>query len=217
MLKLVGAVAAGLAIGQGALACLRWLRQVQVRTHLGGALRRFIRLDRRLAALVAELTWRLNDGVGWAGWSLWPEPLEGRLTYMEALIDELEHDVAQVRGLSADAGLERLRSDIESLGDLLRRAFTAYLEGTIGTYQQSEGKPIEQSPTGRGVVAAAGTADTDQLAELRRQVRLLARSAAYQMKEEGWVRGLLGEWAIFDFELPEETDHLWRGEPRPFD
>jgi hypothetical protein len=217
MLKIIGGVAAGLAIFQGIGLAVAWVRRSYVRNRLQGALRRFIRLDRRLTALVAEVTWKFRDGVGWTGWAIWPKPLEGHFTYMANLATELEHDIAAVRGLDADASLERLRADVEELGECLRRAYEIYTDGSIRAYQQSDGEPIPFSATGRALVAPLRDADGAELSQLRRRVRLLVRSAAYQLKEEEWAHLPAGEWAFTETELPTDTENLWAaGEPRPF-
>jgi hypothetical protein len=216
MWEIIGGVAAGFAIFQGLVLGVGWVRRRRTRYQLETALRRFLRLDRRLRALVAEITWQLAKGVGWAGFAIWPKPLEGHLVYLENLTTELEHDIAFVRGFTADASLERLRADVEEIGDRLRDVYGTYLRGTIRAYQESQGQPITLSATGRAPVASL-TAETGQtLIEQRRLIGILFRSSSYRLQREDLERFPTGRWAIVESELPDPSDDLWGSEPRPF-
>jgi hypothetical protein len=215
MWEVVGGVAAGFAIFQGIVLGVGWLRRRHTRRQLADALWRFFRLDRRLTALVAEITWKLAAGVGWWGFAIWPKALEGHLVYLENLTTELEHDIAFVRGFNADASLERLRSDVEELGECLREIYDTYRRGTIAAYQLSQGCPMPLSATGRGPVAALYGEDGNRLLELRRRIGILFRSTAYRLKKEDWERLPTGRWAITEAELPDDTEELWGSEPRP--
>lgn len=211
MWEIIGGVAAGLAVIQGISFALAFLRRRHIRNRLQATLARFITLDRRLTALVAEITWRLRDGVGWEGWAIWPEPLAAHLTHLRGLINWLERGMATTRALDADASLERLRIDVEELGDLLREVAETYFRGTISAYQMSDGKPIGFSATGRAPIAPLSNENGDQLVEKRRRIRLLFRSTTYRWERE-WGELKTAEWAIVEWELPDEHDQLLQDE-----
>lgn len=182
LLAVVGGVAAILAVWQAFLGAARSGRRHLARRSLRRTLLDFRRLDHELCQAVVEADHCLARGPGWTGWEIWPEELSPMLYRLRQLRFELDGMRARVRAQWAEGPIERLRDDIEQLTSSLRRAADLYLQGTIKSYREGEGKPLMWSASGRGPTRTlAGAEAVNEAEALRQTVKLLFRSGAYQL------------------------------------
>ena len=180
-------------------------------------LRRLARLDRRLCALVAELDERLTVGTGREGPDAWPRPLKGRLTYLDATIDELERTVAQVRAVEADGATERLRADVERLSRVIRDAASEYLSGTVCSYREGRGQPIYSAQAGSFAITPTlhGT-QALLVRELPEEATMLFRTCWYRLQADSMAERYRALWPIEQHEVSHiNTEAVWRTEPHP--
>jgi TIR domain len=114
-------------------------------------LRSLLDIDRRIRAVAAELDVRLCDdpGVGWAGWSIWPESLDTHLRYLNKVMLELDSTTARLNAYQVDRDSDRERRDLEQLARNLRDTADRYYTGTIATYRASSGEVLPIPPTER--------------------------------------------------------------------
>lgn len=182
-------------------------------------LRRLVRLDRRLCAVVAELDDRLAAGAAWEGPDAWPRPLKGRLIYLDGMIDELDRAIAQVRALEADGSTERLRADIERLARVLREAADEYQSGTFCSYREFEGEAITLDR--RGAFETTPTLHTSserRVRELRDEATLLFRTCWYRLDADHTAERYKAVWPVERHEAQHiNTAAVWATEPNPID
>lgn len=199
-IAIVGGVAAILAIWRGLLEAARWYRRRRARASLEWELARLYDLDHELAQVAAEADYGLADGLGWAGWELWPDSLAPLLERLRRLIFELDGMRARVRAQWAEGPVERLRDDIEQLVATLRRTTYLYVQGTIDAYRESQGEPLRWSASGRAPTHALRDDEVREEVEERRQTaRLLFRSSAYQLDlEDAAEREDVALWPILE-------------------
>ncbi|HSH60091.1 MAG TPA: hypothetical protein VK988_10700 [Acidimicrobiales bacterium] len=143
-------------------------------------------------------------------------------------IDELEQATARVRGMPPSAITERLRSDVERCCTVCREAIRLYFEGTVASYQQYAGAPVDLSAGGGEPTPALGWnpffLDETELDEfqqrevvrqkvreesvrnLRDEMKLLMRTALYRLGREEEAHTLSPEWPIARYEMERDTE-----------
>lgn len=182
LLRVIASIAAALAIWKGLLEAIRSLRRRRARSSLKKRLIELYDLDRELCRAAVEADHCLAHGPGWTGWEIWPEELSPLLYRLRQLRFELDSMRARVRAQWAEGPIERLRDDIEQLASSIRRAADLYLQGTIKSYREGEGKPLMWSALGRGPTRTlAGAEAVNEAEALQQAVKLLFRSGAYQL------------------------------------
>jgi hypothetical protein len=191
-----GGVASALAIIAAAAATWRWLRAWRQRRALARSVEELRAASSRLRDAIVQIDHRVSEGVGWAGWAIWPDKIGPHVHLMNDLIVQAEALAAHARGRDVEAGLERLREDVESCALLLREAVDVYRSGTIENYRRAEGRPIPPGATGRDLTAAL-TPEVSVLAErLSREFTRLIRSCLYQVGEDHDARIFNSDWPI---------------------
>ncbi len=179
---MVGGIAAILAIWRGGLEVVERVRRRRARSSLKRELTELYSLDRELCKVTVEVDYQLAEGLGWAGWELWPASLAPLLDRLECLMFELDGMRARVRAQRAEGPIERLRDDIEQLVSSLRRATNLYMRGTIDAYRSSQGEPLRWSASGRAPTHALSDDEArEEVDKLRQTARVLFRSSAYQL------------------------------------
>ncbi len=194
----VGAAAAavlGLVIGAG-----RWLMNWRARRNLGAMAATLLDEDDRLTNVASAIDHAFWQGVGWSGWDIWPDSLRPHLATLTTMVDEFDECIARARAVTGYGGTERLRSSIERLATVLRRAAVLYRQGTIQTYQATNGDPLPPGAAARDPTPALR--DEDRRAEveaLRDEASLHFRTAAYQARTKLDVERC-ASWPIVRYE-----------------
>jgi hypothetical protein len=216
--------------GLGAVAdeIARVLRTVS-RGQLVEELRRLLRTDRHIRAVAAELDVRLCDdpGVGWAGWSIWPEALDGHLRYLNKTMLELDAVSARLNAYQVDRETDRERRDLEQLSRDLRDTIERYYTGTIATYRASWGEVLP-IPANRDIISPtlAGN-EPITFDKWRRRVLERFRSVAARLEVPDELDDRTAAWPIWAYEAAdavydedgeasaEKSRTLWAPDDRP--
>lgn len=188
-MSLIEAVGAGAGAGASAVALLgagtallQRRRVRQQRQTLQRIVHRLLKLDLFVSMGAVRLDTRLEEGVAWVGYDLWPERLTGGLNFLSGVRDEVERIGAELRAIDeADTSVARLRDDAEELCSLLRSAAIRYIDGTVDTYQAHEGKAQPVSAGGREITPTLRDTDLDQHRADRDRVTWLFRSCLHRI------------------------------------
>lgn len=191
---ILGAVASALAIFAAALAAWRWNRARRQRNRLGQTVAGLQAAASTLRSTVVQIDHRMSDGVGWAGWDIWPDDLGLHITTLDELILNAEATAARARGMAVEPGLERLRADVEQCALLLRLGAEVYRSGTIANYRAIEGKPVPPGHGGRDVTAAVHPDNENDVRDVSREFTRLVRSCLYQVRSDDAARSYEAEW-----------------------
>jgi len=190
----LGGVASALAIFAAAIAVWRWTRAWRQRRRLRHTVGEIQEAATDLRTTVVQIDHAMSEGVGWAGWAVWPDRLGLHLRALNELILDAEATAARVRGTDVEPRLERLRGDVEQCSLLLRRAAEVYRSGTITNYRAIEGRPVPPGATGRDVTAALHLEDENQLRQVCRDFTHLVRSCLYQVGMDDDARSYEANW-----------------------
>lgn len=192
----LGGVASAVAIWAALVGVWRFGRAWLQRRSLRESIRQAQSAAASLRSTVIQIDHSMSEGVGWAGWAIWPERLESHIRSLDELILDAEGAAARVRGVDVEARLERLRADVEDCWLLVVRASEIYRSGVVSNYRAVEGKPIPPGATGRDVTAALEVGDENSLRELSRDFTHLVRSSLYQLSDDEGARSFLVSWPI---------------------
>lgn len=203
-----GGVASALAIIATAAAAWRWLRGWHQRRVLARSVAELRQGSDRLRQSVVQIDRRISEGVGWAGFAIWPDALGPHIRDLDELILRAEAWAAHARGRDVEAGLERLRQDVERCALLLREAANVYRSGTIHNYRDAEGRPIPPGATGRDLTAALVLGTENSAEQLAREFTRLIRSCLYQVGEDEDARAFEASWPITRSHV-EKADPGW--------
>jgi hypothetical protein len=199
------------------------------RGRLVEELRSLLSTDRHIRAVAAELDIRLCDdpGVGWAGWSIWPEPLDTHLRYLNKKMLELDSGIARLNAYQVDRDSDRERRDLEQLARDLRDTAERYYTGTIATYRASWGEVLP-IPANREIVSStlAGN-EPITFEKWRRRVLERFRSVATRLGIPDELDDRTAAWPIWSYEAAgaiynehgvasqEKSRALWAPDDRP--
>lgn len=196
----------------------RRVRAGRTRRRIHELLRRIRRIELRLSALAAELDNRLGRGVTWAGLDIWPIELRGHLVYVRALLEEAERSEAMLRALDASGADERLRADVERLYVIFRQVGREYIDGSMKTYRQHFGEPIEMSAGGREVTLTLADESASAINDLRDEFTTLMRTCLYRLEADEHAEEYGVYWPIQRFEVERVAElDVWATEPPPLD
>ncbi len=227
-LELLGAFSSAIAIAGGLLALMRRVRARQQRHVLSKQLSELRNLSDELGRRVAAIDQCFLEGFNWAGMQLWNHtPLAPHLEWMLDVIDKLELATARMRGMVPNPNTERLRSDVERCCIVVREAMRLYLEGSISSYQQYGGDPVDLSAGGGEATPALGWNPffidgtrldefqqrevslqkfrEESLRSLRAEVKLLVRTALYRLGRDGEAHVFAVEWPIARYEMERDA------------
>lgn len=209
LVAILGGVAAVLAVWKGLLEAARWFRRRRTRSDLKREFVELRGLDSELCEVAVELDYRLADGLGWAGYEIWPESFAPLMDRLRKLTFELDRMRARVRAQWAEGSVERLRDDVEQLVSVLRRATDLYTQGAIDRYRESEGEPVRWSASGRAPTHTLRNDEArNEVEELRQTARLLFRSSAHQLGlREAAERGDAALWPLLERDSLSLREH----------
>jgi len=209
----------GLEVVAGDIA--RVLRTV-TRQRLVEELRGLLTMDRRIRAVAAELSVRLcaDPGVGWSGWSIWPEGLASHLRYLTKTMLELDTITARLNAFRVDRDSERERGDLEQLSRDLRDTAERYFDGTIASYRVSFGEVLPIPPNGEIMTPALAGMEPITFEKWRRRILERFRSVAARLNVSEEIDDRTSTWPMMFYEAADAVSEegivsLWAPEGRP--
>ena len=160
---------------------------------------------------------RLVEGVGWAGWNVWPDRLKGELIYLENLQGEAEESTAYLRALDASGGLERLRSDTEEIASCIAAVAQLYFDGTLHAYREASGESLQRGASGAMPVLVLTDDGAVEVEVLRARTNLLFRTCLHRFgTPQHDPIADRARWPLLQWESADaDADRLWGSEPRP--
>ena len=229
--EIIGGVAAALAIVSALLIALRWgyqtFRRRQLLDYLRNAVQELHLLDRTLRETIVTMEHGFSAGFDWTGYAVFTGTLRDCLQGLQEVVVGASDLTARLRSLDATGADERLRRDVETIADGIRRVAPLYIWGIVRSYRAPTPRTddarggwrvhIPPTATGREPARTLREQDREKVREVRLSLRILFRTLTHRLNMPEFQREGFALWPTYMAEAYTDVADLKHTDLIPYE